>query len=180
MSILSRSHRVLLLGILIAVPATASSTNLSGTWIRDAARSDPYTAVIGPRSRVDAGRVVVLQVDHKRDLLNIEIKRVGSVEPERTSYNLGSSLLSGGWHGNPKPELGGTKYRAKWNGSKLKIEKNSVFPGNYGVAVVGTSQEWILSPGGKTLTIITNIYQTRGKIAGPKQQTMTKEVFQKK
>ena len=164
---------VLIIGLLLVASAIATLPNYSGTWVRDAAKSGPFTAVVGTRSSLPDSVTFVLNIEHDGKILKIEAKQDGQ-KTKWIKYNLGRAWLSAGWHGDIPPKLGGTRHRARWNGVNLVIEKNAIYSGDYGDLVTGWRQEWVLSPGGTVLTIITKTFQ-RGAL-----HITTKEVFNRK
>ncbi|MBP1598817.1 MAG: hypothetical protein H6Q05_4194 [Acidobacteria bacterium] len=66
-------------------------------------------------------------------------------------------------------EFGGTRYRSKWRGDILVLEKYVAFRGNFRTSGGNMEQRWDLSPGGDVLTITTTI-----------DRFTTREVFNRK
>jgi hypothetical protein len=152
---------------LVTLPASARP-NFSGIWLRDAAASGSYTAVLASvigSNRNLPGSPFILRVNHRGSHLQIAIEENGHGSGT-AAYSLGR-----GWHGNVGPEFGGSKYRPSWKGDTLAIEKFASYRG-YDSSIQGSVyQEWVLSYEDRILTITTTVQPNA---------LVTKEVFIKK
>lgn len=173
---LIRRRMYVILGLLVFavsfVDPAMAVPNFSGAWIRDAGASGPLTAVIGPIRTLSGTNNLILSVYHSGRYLQVKACVAGT-ERKNTEYVLGR-----GWHGNaPNMQfqfVGGAIYRSKWKKQTLVIEKKASFHGNYRDLHVQSNQQWILSPGGKELTVTTTTYENWKPIA------TIREVFSKK
>jgi len=144
--------------LFFASAMAANKSNFTGTWVRNAASSDIFTAVlvpiIGPK-RNSPGNNFLLRISHRDKRLQVTVEQAAQ-KPILADYDLGR-----GWHssigGRLEYEFGGTRYRSRWKSSALVIEKYASYRGNFGTAGAHVEQEWILSPGGDILTIKTTI-----------------------
>jgi len=160
---------VLLIEIFFVTSATGKP-NFTGTWVRDTVSSDAFTAVIvpliGPGGTSPANNFL-LRINHRSKHLQIAAEQDGT-RPVVADYDLGR-----GWHSSMDPKIergfGGTRYRSKWRGDILVLEKYTAFRGNFGTSGGNMEQRWDLSPGGDVLTITTTI-----------DRFTTREVFSRK
>jgi len=164
---MSQATRYLFLGLFLVGSAVAKPS-LTGIWVRDAVQSDPSTAIIGPRGKVSHSARLTMDVRHEGRNLQVEVEQDGR-ETKLKKY-----ILDNRWHGIDRAGLGlgAASYRAKWKGDTLVIQAIAYFRGNYGDMRVQTEQEWVLSPGGKILTVTTR-YQDRNS-------TTSREIFNKR
>ena len=162
-------YGVLALAVLfVATLAASPKPNYTGVWERDAKLSDPYTAVVTPiigSHRDLPGSPFILRVNHRDKHLQIAIEE-GNRGSGTTTYDLGR-----GWHGDMRYEFGGSRYRARWDGDTLTIERYASYRGYDNSTQGSLTQQWILSHEGRVLTITTT--------AQP-GALLTKEVFIRK
>ncbi len=170
------------IGGLLFVAFAIAEPIFKGLWVRDEIGSDPITAVVGPiigQKRHVSGRLnYILRINHLDKHLQIAVEQDGQ-KAVVANYN-----LERGWHGNIHPEFGGIRYRSRWRGNTLVIEKQATFRGDFGNRGADCEQNWVLSPGGDVLTITTTIHQYANSYwemgrAVPNNFT-TKEVFKRK
>jgi len=124
----------------IAVP------NFSGTWIRDAAKSDEMGTMIDGKIQTAS---VDLVVRHEGNSLQVESR--WSYQPAtQVNYVLGDAE-------NTFTDERGTivTYRTTWNNNQLVIESSSKVKTPFGDTEKKTKEEWSLSADGRTLTITT-------------------------
>jgi hypothetical protein len=143
----------------IAVP------DFSGTWIRDAARSDAMaTFVDGKVQPVSADLVV----RHEGNSLQVE-SRWSHKPATQVNYLLnGNENTVTDERGNP------FLYRATWNNDQLVIEGTTKATTPFGPAEIRTKEEWSLTADGRTLTITTT---TSSSLGNPtRKQVYTKQV----
>jgi hypothetical protein len=143
--------RALILTALLAVPL-AAAPNLSGNWVLNIAKSQ--------YGQFPAPEIMTRQIRHQDPGLSMSTYQKGAqgeVTTELKYSTDGQSAVNGANQGS-----------ARWEGDKLVIESSREYQGTK----LSQSEEWTLSPDGKTLTIATHLKLPNGEFD-------VKQVFEK-
>ncbi len=155
-----------ILVLALAVAATGAmaqgKTNFSGTWVRDAARSDAPPAGRGGRGGMMAedSRTITQTATE----LTVEIKRGENVQ--KLVYKLDGSESV-----NPAGRGGEVRSKVSWDGAKLVINSSQTMSMGGNEMTITTKEVWEIAADG-TLTITTT-RQT------PQGERTTKSVYTK-
>lgn len=152
--------------MLYFISSAFAKPNFTGTWVRDARNSSPFTAVLVPllgSGQNQPGNIFILRVNHVGKHLQVAVEQDGQT-PQVTNYDLGR-----GWHGLISRDFGGTTYKTEWSEDALILTKYANYHGNYRDMRGDLEQHWVLSPAGDTLTITSTM-----------NRIDVKEVFRKK
>jgi hypothetical protein len=104
---------IVALALAVAVPAFAQAPNFSGTWVRDAAKSDP----MGGRGGGGGGTPMDVTLSIKQEGNTLTVERTVGENTQTITYKLdGSESKNAGGRG------GESTYKSKWEGSKLVTE----------------------------------------------------------
>jgi len=161
---------ILSLCILIASGVFASGITVpdfSGTWIRDAARSDEMgTYVDGKIQKVSVDLVV------RQEGNSLQVESRWSYKPAtQVNYVVDGTVNAvTDERGNP------STYRATWNNHKLVIEAAAKVNTPFGSTEIETKDEWFLSADGRTLTVMTTRTGTTPYGNPIRKQVYTKQV----
>jgi hypothetical protein len=142
--------------------STNAMTDFSGTWLRDADKSDPMATGIGGKVVPVSANIVVKQVG---DNLQIE-SQWDNKAATTTNYVLnGRENYTADEHGKL------VAYTASWEGDKLIIDKSVRADTPFGRTERKERAEWFLSDDGNTLTVVST--------SGDSLSSIRKQVYQR-
>jgi hypothetical protein len=125
---------------------SAAPVDFSGTWIRDAGKSDAMAANIGGGIKTVTADLIV---KHEGNTLQVETRwdyKAPTVMTYILDGNENHSSIEGG---------NGITYRSSWDQDELIIEETVNANTPFGRAEVKHRYEWSLSEGSNTLTVTT-------------------------
>lgn len=124
-----------------------NTADFSGTWIRDAGRSDAMATNIDGKIIPVSADLVITQ-----DSSNLRIETRWDYKPATTM----NYVLSGSENSRADERGNSITYIASWDNDKLIIDELARASTPFGRAEVKTRSEWTMSDNGNTLTIATN------------------------
>ena len=146
--------------LLLSTPAWAQTTNFSGTWKVDVAKSD-----FGPAPPPES---IVMVIDHKEPV----IKATTTQKSQIGDTSNDSVITTDGKENTNRLKGAGleqdVKSTTKWNGTKLATQRTMEVQG----MSIGMTDSWELSADGKVLTVSRTISTPQGDFA-------TRTVFNK-
>jgi hypothetical protein len=125
---------------------SAAMPDFSGTWIRDASKSDEMATLIGGKIAPVTADLVIKHADGKIDIET----RWSNKAPTTKSY-----ILSGAENSSSDDQGNSTAYVTSWEEEKLIIDEKIKAKTPFGPAEIIKRSEWSLSDGGSTLKIVT-------------------------
>jgi len=119
--------------------------DLSGTWIRDAGKSDAMATVIDGKLTPVSADLVVKHADGRIELES----RWTHKAPTTASY-----ITNGVENSSSDDQGNSTVYIASWEGERLIIDEKIKAKTPFGPAEIIKRSEWSLSEDGSTLTVL--------------------------